>query len=159
MPSDVDELEAGVGTKDVALAGDARPIAEGLHDLIGTMRERSHRSPIAPCTCELLAAIRESTILASSLADLHGIELDPQAVAAGARHARAVGFARAAFLVRVGQTIAGKDRSAVTSCLLGALADLDLQLIETRACRRSRTRRVVRSYGYAGACLTRSPDQ
>ncbi len=81
-------------------------------------------------TGELLAAIRERTILASSLTDLDGIELDPEAVAAGARHARAAGFARAAFLVRVGETIAGKDRMGVTSFLLGALADLDLQLIE-----------------------------
>ena len=81
-------------------------------------------------TGELLHAIRESTILASSLADLDGIELDPEAVAAGARHARSLGFARAAFLIRVGQTIAGLDRPAVTSFLLGALADLDLQLIE-----------------------------
>lgn len=81
-------------------------------------------------TGELLAAIRERTILASSLADLDGIELDAVAVAAGARHARAAGFARAAFLVRVGETIAGLDRTSVTSFLLGALADLDLQLIE-----------------------------
>ncbi len=252
----VDELETRVGAKDVALAGDARPIAEGLRALIATMRERHDHDPtavvcsgmitsnvglvevphaVAPIafgelargvvrrdvatvtdlpmyfvpgvktvatevgwdslpsfdvmrgeevevvgllqtldlepplaffscgshhklievgatatapgsadghagavvlrsstaiTGELLAAIRERTILASSLADLDGIELDPEAVAAGARHARAAGFARAAFLVRVGETIAGLDRTSVTSFLLGALADLDLQLIE-----------------------------
>lgn len=81
-------------------------------------------------TGELLAALRESTILASSLADLDGLDLDQAAVAAGVRHARRSGFARAAFLVRVGETIAGLDRTAVTSFLLGALACLDLQFIE-----------------------------
>ena len=81
-------------------------------------------------TGELLAAIRERTILASSLAELDDLELDADALAAGERHARSHGFARAAFLVRVGETIAGLGRAGVTSFLLGALADLDLQLIE-----------------------------
>lgn len=84
-------------------------------------------------TGELLLAIRESTILASSLADLEGLELDSEAVAAGARHSRSAGFARAAFLVRVGETIAGQGKCAVTSFLMGALADLDLQMIEREA--------------------------
>lgn len=81
-------------------------------------------------TGELLAAIRERTILASSLVALEGFVPDPAAVAAGIRHGRAFGLGRAAFLVRVGQTIAGFDSAAVTAFLLGALAALDLQLIE-----------------------------
>jgi len=82
-------------------------------------------------TGELLAAIRERTILASSLSDLDGLTPDPDAVAAGVARAREVGFARAAFLVRVGQTIAGMGRDGVTSFLLGALLALDLQLLES----------------------------
>jgi 2-dehydro-3-deoxygalactonokinase len=81
-------------------------------------------------TGELLAAIRERTILASSLAALDDLVPDPAAVAAGLRHGRSLGLGRAAFLVRVGQTIAGFDASDVTAFLLGALAVLDLQLIE-----------------------------
>jgi 2-dehydro-3-deoxygalactonokinase len=81
-------------------------------------------------TGELLAAIRERTILASSLVDLDGFVPDPAAVAAGVRHGRALGLGRAAFLVRVGQTIGGFEPAAVTGFLLGALAALDLQLIE-----------------------------
>jgi len=81
-------------------------------------------------TGELLAAIRERTILASSLVALDGFVPDPAAVAAGLKHGRALGLGRAAFLVRVGQTIAGFDGAAVTAFLLGALAALDLQLIE-----------------------------
>jgi 2-dehydro-3-deoxygalactonokinase len=81
-------------------------------------------------TGELLAAIRERTILASSLVALDGLVPDPAAVAAGLKHGRALGLGRAAFLVRVGQTIAGFDGAAVTAFLLGALAALDLQLIE-----------------------------
>jgi 2-dehydro-3-deoxygalactonokinase len=81
-------------------------------------------------TGELLAAIRERTILASSLVALDDFVPDPAAVEAGLRHGRALGLGRAAFLVRVGQTIAGFDAAAVTAFLLGALAALDLQLIE-----------------------------
>jgi len=81
-------------------------------------------------TGELLAAIRERTILASSLSGLDGLEIDPAAVAAGVARANELGFARAAFLVRVGQTIAGMSRDGVTSFLLGALLALDLQLLE-----------------------------
>jgi 2-dehydro-3-deoxygalactonokinase len=81
-------------------------------------------------TGELLAAIRERTILASSLVALEGFVPDPAAVAAGIRHGRTFGLGRAAFLVRVGQTIAGFDTSAVTAFLLGALTALDLLLID-----------------------------
>lgn len=118
-----------VGASDTATTHADRAAAPAIGDADGVDGAVILRSSTA-ITGELLAAIRESTILASSLADLDGIELDPEAVAAGARHARAAGFARAAFLVRVGETIAGKDRTAVTSFLLGALTDLDLQLIE-----------------------------
>lgn len=88
---------------------------------------------VTALTGELLAAIRERTILASSLAELDAFEPDADAVAAGIAHARRDGFARAAFLVRVGQTIAGRDRRAATSFLFGALLALDLQLLERAA--------------------------
>lgn len=81
-------------------------------------------------TGELLAALRERTILASSLVDPNGLTPDRDAVAAGVRHTRAAGFARAAFLVRAAQTIGGRGREEATSFLLGALLALDLQLIE-----------------------------
>lgn len=80
-------------------------------------------------TGELLAAVRERTILASSLEDLAGLALDSEAVAAGVRHAGELGFGRAAFLVRVGQVIAGLSRAEATALLVGALTALDLQLI------------------------------
>ena len=118
-----------VGASDTATAQADRAAAPAISEADGAEGAVILRSSTA-ITGELLAAIRESTILASSLTDLDGIELDPEAVAAGVRHARAAGFARAAFLVRVGETIAGKGRTGVTSFLLGALADLDLQLIE-----------------------------
>jgi 2-dehydro-3-deoxygalactonokinase len=92
----------------------------------GGVVERS----VTAITGELLAAIRGSTILASSLVPLDDFVPDPAAVAAGLRHGRTLGLGRAAFLVRVGQTIAGFEAAAVTSFLLGALAALDLQLIE-----------------------------
>lgn len=80
-------------------------------------------------TGELLAAVRERTILASSLEDLAGLKLDSEAITAGVRHASEFGFGRAAFLVRVGQVIAGLTRAEATALLVGALTALDLQLI------------------------------
>lgn len=88
---------------------------------------------VTALTGELLAALRERTILASSLTDLDALVPDADAVAAGIAHARAAGFARAAFLVRVAQTIVGRDRNEATSFLLGALLALDLQLLEGAA--------------------------
>lgn len=112
-------------------------LAEADHESRQHGRDRSLNASVVrsstALTGELLAAIRQSTILASNLSALEGIEIDMDAVMAGARASRAAGFARAAFLVRVGGTIAGLARDAATSFLLGALADLDLQLIEREA--------------------------
>lgn len=115
-------IEVGVGEGDPTTAGGGAD-AEGLGPAVVL------RSATA-LTGELLAALRERTILASSLTDLDGLAPDPEAVAAGVRHVRRAGFARAAFLVRAAQTIGGRDRAEATSFLLGALAALDLQLIE-----------------------------
>jgi 2-dehydro-3-deoxygalactonokinase len=80
-------------------------------------------------TGELLAAITEHTILKSSTVPLAGLDPDPPAVAAGARAAREHGVGRAAFLVRVGEHLAGIDRARMTAYLIGALATLDLPLL------------------------------
>lgn len=81
-------------------------------------------------TGELLAAISQHTILAGSLVPLDGLALKTTAVEAGIYASASLGLGRALFLVRVGEVIAGRSREAVTSFLLGALAGLDLQLIE-----------------------------
>ena len=119
---EVGVVEGGPNAGGVGDAG-AADDAEGLGPAVVL------RSATA-LTGELLAALRERTILASSLTDLDGLAPDPEAVAAGVRHVRRAGFARAAFLVRAAQTIGGRDRAEATSFLLGALAALDLQLIE-----------------------------
>lgn len=80
-------------------------------------------------TGELLAAMTEHTILKSSTVPLDGLDLDPAAVAAGARAAREHGLGRAAFLVRVGEQLAAIDRRRMTAYLVGALAALDLPLL------------------------------
>ena len=92
----------------------------------GTVIERS----VTALTGELLAALRESTVLASSLAPLEEIRVDRAAIAAGMRLVREHGFARAAFLVRAGWMLAGFSPNEVTCFLLGALSALDLQLLE-----------------------------
>jgi len=104
---------------------DNRPHLTGFRGYEATLMRSS-----TALTGELLAAIQQRTILASSVNDLDTVELDWDAVAEGARSARAAGFARAAFLVRVCETVAGFGRDSATSFLIGALADLDLQLIE-----------------------------
>jgi len=80
-------------------------------------------------TGELLAAITEHTILKSSTVPLAGLDPDPAAVTAGARAAREHGVGRAAFLVRVGEHLAGIPREHMTAYLIGALAALDLPLL------------------------------
>lgn len=81
-------------------------------------------------TGELLAAISQHTILASSLVALNDLKIDDRAFEAGLRTTEVLGLGRALFLVRVGETIAGYSREAMTSFLLGALAGLDLKLID-----------------------------
>ena len=92
----------------------------------GGVIERS----VTSLTGELLAAIRESTVLASSLDPLDAIHIDPSAVGAGMRHVRKHGFARAAFLVRAGGMLAGFGPNEMTCFLLGGLAALDEQCLE-----------------------------
>lgn len=92
----------------------------------GDVIERS----VTALTGELLAAIRESTVLASSLTPLDEVRIDRAAVAAGMRLVREHGFARAAFLVRAGGMLAGFRPNEVTCFLLGGLAALDEQCLE-----------------------------
>ena len=92
----------------------------------GSVIERS----VTTLTGELLAAIRESTVLASSLTPLDEVDLDRAAVAAGRRLVREQGFARAAFLVRAGGMLAGFGPNEMTCFLLGGLAALDEECLE-----------------------------
>lgn len=92
----------------------------------GGVIERS----VTSLTGELLAAIREATLLASSLVPLDEVHVDPSAVAAGMRLVREHGFARAAFLVRAGGMLAGFGPNEMTCFLLGGLAALDEQWLE-----------------------------
>jgi 2-dehydro-3-deoxygalactonokinase len=118
----------------LATAGIASPVVflhcGSHHKLIvvgaGAVIERS----VTCLTGELLAAIRESTVLASSLASLDAIDVDRAAVAAGMRLVREHGFARAAFLVRAGGMLAGFEPREMTCFLLGGLAALDEQCLE-----------------------------
>lgn len=81
-------------------------------------------------TGELLAAIVERTILHSSLLPFNELQLDLDAAMAGAEAAQKDGIGRALFLVRVGEQLAGKTREAMSSFCLGALATLDLPLLQ-----------------------------
>lgn len=83
-------------------------------------------------TGELLAAVRENTILASSLAPLDGLELMESAWRDGMHAAADEGLGRALFLVRVGEQIGGRSRAEMTSYLLGVLASLDMPLVRLR---------------------------
>ncbi|MFO7546428.1 MAG: 2-dehydro-3-deoxygalactonokinase [Trueperaceae bacterium] len=84
-------------------------------------------------TGELLAAVRGHTILKSSVEELEGLDLDMDAAMAGAEATRRHGLGRASFLVRVGEQIAGLDKVTMTSYLVGALAQVDLPLLEGSA--------------------------
>lgn len=84
-------------------------------------------------TGELLAAVVGHTILKSSTSALEGLPADADAVLAGATAAEQHGLGRALFLVRVGEQLAHFSRERMTSYLLGALAALDLPLLEGRA--------------------------
>lgn len=128
------------------LRGEEAEIA-GLHPRLGLDRDSvflhlgSHHKAIdvgadgailgsrSAITGELLAAVREHTILKSSTTALEGLSPDPEAVMAGAEATRQHGLGRALFLVRVGEQQAGLGRERMTSYLLGALAALDLPLL------------------------------
>lgn len=81
-------------------------------------------------TGELLAAVREHTILSSSVEPLERHALDADAWREGMAAAAEHGLGRALFLVRVGEQIGGRSKAAMTSFLLGALAGLDLPLLQ-----------------------------
>lgn len=84
-------------------------------------------------TGELLSAIREHTILKSSTVALDVVTLDLDAARAGAEATGRYGLGRSGFLVRIGERLAGESRERMTSFLLGALAALDLPLLEGRS--------------------------
>lgn len=81
-------------------------------------------------TGELFSAVSSHTILKSSVAAVDGLPLDVDAAMAGFRAVEDHGFGRALFLVRVGEQLAAQSREAMTSYLLGALAALDVPLLE-----------------------------
>ncbi|MBA2667451.1 MAG: 2-dehydro-3-deoxygalactonokinase [Trueperaceae bacterium] len=95
-------------------------------DVDGAGRITASRTAV---TGELLAAALEHTILRSSVVPLTDLALDLEAMHAGARATRAHGLGRALFLVRVGEQIAGMERTRMTSFLIGALAALDGPLL------------------------------
>jgi 2-dehydro-3-deoxygalactonokinase len=80
-------------------------------------------------TGELLAAVAGHTILASSVAIRTDLDLDLEAVRAGAEATQTHDLGRALFLVRVGELLGGLARERLTSYLIGALAALDLSLL------------------------------
>ena len=122
----------------------------GLRELLGLERETvfihfgSHHKAIdvaddgtilasrTALTGELFAAVREHTILASSLAPLDGLDLIGSAWRDGMRAAAEQGLGRSLFLVRVGEQIGGRSRAEMTSYLLGVLATLDMPLVQLR---------------------------
>ena len=81
-------------------------------------------------TGELLDAVREHTILSSSVVPLDGFTPDAAAWREGMRAADVHGLGRALFLVRVGEQIGGRSKEAMTAFLLGALTGLDLPLLQ-----------------------------
>jgi len=83
-------------------------------------------------TGELLQAVREHTILSSSVASLEELDRADETWRDGLRAATQHGVGRALFLVRVGEQIGGRNRKEMTSFLLGALASLDLPLLQLR---------------------------
>lgn len=81
-------------------------------------------------TGELLAAIAERTILKSTLLPLADLRLDMEAALAGADAALEHGVGRALFLARVGEQLCGRSQAMMTSYCIGALATLDLGLLQ-----------------------------
>lgn len=81
-------------------------------------------------TGELLNAVTQHTILKSSVTDLDQLDVDHDAALAGAEATKEFGFGRALFLVRVGEQLANRSRETMTNYLLGALAALDLPLLD-----------------------------
>lgn len=82
-------------------------------------------------TGEMLAALRDHTILRSSVVAMDDLVLDDDAWREGMEAARHHGLGRALFLVRVGEQIGGRTREAMTSFLLGALASVDVPLLRS----------------------------
>jgi 2-dehydro-3-deoxygalactonokinase len=121
-----------VGLRDVlGLASEATFLHFGSHHkAVETDAEGRITASRTAITGELLAAMREHTILKSSTAPLEELELDTQAARAGAEATERHGLGRAGFLVRIGEQLGGVGRARMTSYLIGALAALDLPLLE-----------------------------
>ncbi len=83
-------------------------------------------------TGELLAALREHTILGGSVVAVDEAGLEEDAWREGMDAARTHGVGRALFLVRVGEQIGGRSKAAMTSYLLGVLTSLDVPLLRLR---------------------------
>lgn len=80
-------------------------------------------------TGELLVALMGHTVLKGSVEPLETLEPDLEFFQAGLEAARQHGLGRAAFLVRVGEHLAGYSKTQMTSYLLGVLSSLDLSLL------------------------------
>lgn len=102
------------------------------HKAIDVAADGSILASRTALTGELLAAVREHTILSGSLAPLEDLDVAEEAWREGIRAAHEHGVGRALFLVRVGEQIGGRTRAQMTSYLLGVLASLDLPLLQLR---------------------------
>ncbi|MER3554607.1 MAG: 2-keto-3-deoxy-galactonokinase [Meiothermus sp.] len=81
-------------------------------------------------TGELLQAVMSGTVLRSSVVGLEDIKPSQEYWRAGLEAAQQHGLGRASFLVRIGEQLAGLPKPEMTSYLLGALASLDLPMLE-----------------------------
>jgi 2-dehydro-3-deoxygalactonokinase len=80
-------------------------------------------------TGELLEAVRERTVLKSSVVPLDEGAPIAEAWRQGLADAERHGIGRALFLVRVGEQVGGHGKAYMTSYLLGVLTALDLPLV------------------------------
>lgn len=100
------------------------------HKLVEVGADGTIRRSRTALTGELLAAVREHTILKSSLEPRIPDSPDPEHWRAGLALARSQGLGRALFLVRVGEQIGGRSKAEMTAFLLGAMLAADLPLLE-----------------------------
>lgn len=100
------------------------------HKIIRTDADGRILGSVTTMTGELLQAVSTSTVLSATVLPSDEIVLDWDSCRRGLWLALEEGFGRAAFLVRVAEQLWRYSRQQASNVLLGALAALDLPMLE-----------------------------
>lgn len=125
-----EETEVAGMREFLALRGPVNFFHVGSHHKLVRTDDAAILGSVTALSGEILAALLENTILASSAAPLASVtEVDQDWWNAGLQTAGAHGFARAAFCVRLADQVLHATREQATAFLLGAVASLDVPIL------------------------------